>query len=104
MSEAIKFSIPGTSAAVSDEFKLVQAQIPGLLVSKGVAGVETVKLQGTTDDGATFVDLTDENGSVELIGVTRNSLPIKVAGRFRLSKSATASAVVVVALSFGTTV
>jgi len=99
-----KFPIPGTAAGVSAIFTLVQAQIPGLLVSKNVAGTETVKLQGTTDDGVTFVDLTDENGSVEMIGVTRNSLPIKVAGKFRLSKSMTVSTAVVIALSFGTDV
>lgn len=104
MSQSIKFFLSGTGVAVSKSFTLIQPQIPGLLVAKNLATDETVKLQGSTDDGATWVDLTDENGNVEMIGTVRNSLPIKVAGRFRLNKSTTVSTSVIVALSFGTTI
>jgi len=99
---SIKFPIPGTSAAVSVKtFKLQQANLPGLLVVKNLAGTEIVKLQSTIDNGATFFDLGDDNGAVELIGTTRNAVPINVPGHYRLSKGATASSAVEVALSFG---
>ena len=104
MGAAIKILLPGTGALTKEIKEISRAEVPALLVSKNLAGTETVTLQGTTDNGATWFNLSDENGAVALVGITRTSIPINVPVKLRLSKGVTVSAVVEVALSFGTDV
>ena len=101
---AIKILLPGTAAFTVNLKHMKRVNVPGLLVSKNLTGSETITLQGTTDNGSSWFDLSDENGAVALTGITRTTIPINVPGFFRLSKGVTVSTAVEVALSFGTDV
>ncbi len=103
MSSPEIFSLPGTAVATSGVKMFSQAMVPGIFKVEGLAGSETVKLQMIKADIVTFEDVTDENGAVQMTA-TKNTLPLNVPGRYKLSKSITVSAVVKVTLSFGTSV
>lgn len=97
--------IPATSGAgafTSNQYIIDQDDLPAqLIVSAGLASSETVKLQSSIDNGANFIDLTDENGDVEFAATGRNIIPINIPLLFRAVKASTTATTISLTLSFG---
>jgi len=82
-----------TSAAASTGFS-VSVENPVAVFVPGLATTETADLQVTVDNGATFDDATDSNGTIQATASV-NSFLVIGPGEYRINKSATASAVAV---------
>lgn len=81
-----------TGAATSEAFTFANRdQKPNTIFATGLAGVETIDVQFTVDNGSTWADCYC-NGSKVSLTATNNTLWLNVVGRFRLNKGVTAGA------------
>ncbi len=90
MANGIQLIKPQTTVFTTIEFAISGAEVDALLVTSGLATTETVKLQVTADVGPSknFIDATDGSGA-RAMTATRNTLPLKEAGIYKLVKSVT---------------
>lgn len=89
--------VDNTTAAVNSQtFSFTNKEgYPATLFAKGLAGVETIILQFTLDNGANWTDVKC-NASTVVLSATNNVMALNVVGRYRLVKDTTAGAVTVV--------
>jgi len=82
---------PTTSAANSNGFS-VNAGTPHSVFVVGLAGAETGTLQVTTDNGASYSNVSNADGTIQATA-TKNSFQVTGPGEYRIAKSSTAGSV-----------
>ena len=91
---AAKIYINASAETTSEKIQLRAVDLPASITAKGLAGVETVDIKMSQDDGATSFDLYYGGTQVQLTA-TSNQTTIDGPGTFILYKNTTAGTVVV---------
>jgi len=88
--------IASTTAAATKDFQVERDAYypPVTIIANGLAAGETVDIQISDDDGATYANLFDAGSQVQVTD-TNNAVTLYGPGKYRVSKAATAAAVTV---------
>ena len=93
-STEVRELLAATTAAGNSTGFSVNADNPTSVFVTGLAGAETGTLQVTIDNGETFTDATDADGTIQATAA-QNSFLVVGPGEYRIAKSATAGSVAV---------
>lgn len=90
--DAIELMPVATGAFTSDGYELERDMVPATLIKKGLAMTETIKVEVSIDNGATFFQLVDGTGDVGFAATGKNFIILESPMLFRLVKASAAAA------------